>query len=145
MADEPVSPELVLIDPELAVRLRATGPVKDCLSPRPRAAAPPSPAPAGRRRLAATLRTTVLVVSLAINAVLLGAAWSDGIGPSAPPTVPAGLHVTGTVPEIGDAAHSKTTTRASGAGAQQPPCHPSTAAAPSGAAAPGCPPQRTAG
>src|SRR3954469_4314607 len=122
MAEELVSPELVLVDAELATRWRATGPVTDCLAPR--APAPPSPAPLERHRRVDRLRTAVLLVSLAINAVLLGAAWSDGIAPSAPPTVPSGVHVTGIVPEVGDAVHSTIPAAVSSSGGEHAPCQP---------------------
>lgn len=113
---ELVSPELVLVDPELAARVRTAGPVTDCLAPRP-CAAPALPAAAPRPRMVryrasrtgAWLRNAVLALSLCANAVLIASAWNGTPAPSAPPVtlVNPSLRVTGaSSPSIGSAASS---------------------------------------
>ena len=100
---EPISPELVLVDPELAARVRSTGPAQDCLQPGPRrriassmAPGQPSartnprlsPPPGDRTRLRRTsvaLRNVVLMLSLLANAALLSTMWSHHAGTA--PTV----------------------------------------------------------
>ena len=114
---EPITPELVLVDPELRARVLGRGPVSDCLAPRPRTPAPPAvlsvsaPRRYRARRPLAGARNVALAVSLLVNAVLLGAAWTGrGSGTVRTPT----LAKLGTTPTIGAAALKPVACSASG-------------------------------
>src|SRR4051812_32218212 len=110
-AHEVISPELVLVDPELAARVRPTGAVTDCLAPRPRRpSAPPEPAvtapPSIRRyrsrRPALRVRNAILVLSLSVNALLVPAILRHDSSTTGPVIRP----ITSSVPGIGTAASS---------------------------------------
>ena len=68
---EPLSPELALVDPELAARARAALPELRLDEPAPRPAEAPRPQPRSRVRGVRAATTVVLVASLALNVNLL--------------------------------------------------------------------------
>jgi hypothetical protein len=108
---EPVSPELVLVDPELRSRLRTTGPAADCLAPRPR----PAPAPpAAEARTGFRLWNGLLLLSLLANAIFLASAWTGGQKAHSP-APPTKLGATGATGSIGSAASSVVRSRPGGA------------------------------
>jgi hypothetical protein len=68
----PVTPELVLVDPELAALVRGGGPRTDCLAFGTREPANPKPRRAATDLVRSRLFTALLVVSLVVNAALIG-------------------------------------------------------------------------